>query len=381
MSAKAVCAFIVILFLSWHTVRCDVSADSWMTELQSYIYNYSLLEITLPGTHDSGMYYYQNAVGPEESEVLDEMITLATKFHIPLYSFIGDWSVAQETTFFEQLMGGIRHLDLRACIYQGQWYTEHFLIGVPTQTLLDDIKRFFANNSHSGEVMVVQVGDLSASNFQNQTVLIDMIQNTLGPWLAVVPPNGFQGLTIGQMVRNKQQIVIIYPSAGSFPSYNFLWDTGRYIEGSYANMDNLAKMTEWNVGEINENGGRGKLFQLSWTLTTQNSDIEKTILDPFVHPRTLKELALIADGALINFANTYSNYKMGNLLLVDFWDSVDVVSLAIHQNVRMCNDDPAYIAVNPNGQYCRQYISNGNCTNLDLIGWMTIHCRLSCGFC
>jgi hypothetical protein len=37
----------------------------------------------------------------------------------------------------------------------------------------------------------------------------------------------------------------------------------------YANKDVLEEMELWNVGKISTLGGHGKLFELSWTLTTQ----------------------------------------------------------------------------------------------------------------
>jgi len=163
--------------------------------------------------------------------------------------------------------------------------------------------------------------------------------------------------------------------------FDFLWDKDALIEGSYANKDKLEEMVAWNTMEINSEGGHGKIFELSWTLTTQDSDIVKTLLDPLLRTETLKMFALEADAALDGFAQDFHNYMLGNILLLDWWEYSNVVELVIEQNMRLCSDDPKFIATKTNGQFCRNYFSNQNCTNVEYREWMSIHCRLSCGYC
>jgi hypothetical protein len=75
------------------------------------------------------------------------------------------------------------------------------------------------------------------------------------------------------MVKKNQRVILLYPESTYIRNFTFLWDKEDYIEGSYANKDKLDEMVEWNVGEINLFGGHGKIFELSWTLTTQDSGI------------------------------------------------------------------------------------------------------------
>jgi hypothetical protein len=61
------------------------------------------------------------------------MIKICADLGIDIYSFIKNWSITQDTTIYNQLMGGIRYVDLRACYIGDDWFTQHFLVGTRTQ--------------------------------------------------------------------------------------------------------------------------------------------------------------------------------------------------------------------------------------------------------
>jgi len=346
-----------------------------MAALKEYLYNYSLVDISLPGTHDSGAYQLFDVIGPGESRTLDDLIRIAKDVGLPIFQFVRVWGQAQNSSLYGQLMGGIRYIDFRVCISKGEWYTQHFLLGNPIQLLLNDILAFIS--THRGEVLIIELGDFDGSTDAERKYLAQMIFKTLSPYLLPAPVTGsLRDITIGQMVQLNQRILMTSP----FNLGPFLWNSTAYLCGSYADKSALLDMEAWNVQEINHSGGN-TIFELSWTLTPQPRDIEKDLFDPLNKIKSLKDLAMEADGALPDFAKKYHNYKLGNILLVDWWEHADVVDVAISQNMRLCNDDPNFIPWNTNGQYCRNWFSNGNCTNPLFEKWMSVHCRLSCGYC
>lgn len=75
------------------------------------------------------------------------------------------------------------------------------------------------------------------------------------------------------MIKKDHRIVLLYPPSNYSKHHDFLWDKTIYMEGSYANQDKLSAMQDWNVQEIKTQGGNGMIFELSWTLTTQDSGI------------------------------------------------------------------------------------------------------------
>jgi hypothetical protein len=374
-SAYAFLLLVLCVVSSSHAQVPLYNTSIWMQQMGDKIYSRSLLDITLPGTHDSGAYEFGDVLSPIDPELVADLIKIAYDLDIDIYTFIKNWSQTQDTTIYEQLMGGIRYLDLRACFIQNDWYTQHFLVGTRTQDLLNDIQAFMLESP--GEVLVVELGELIPED--QELLLINMFQATLGPWLA--PRMDLNETTVGEMVKNQERIVLLYPETNFTSNFTFLWNKTLYMEGSYANKDKLDDMETWNVQQINTLGGHGMIFELSWTLTTQDSDIIKTLLDPFARKEDLRDFALTANAALDGWQQQYSNYMMGNILLLDWWEYSNVVELTIAQNLRMCGDDPKYIAVKEDGQYCRHFYLNGNCTEPDYKEWMSVHCRLSCGYC
>ena len=75
-------------------------------------------------------------LSPIDPKLVDDLIKIAYDLDIDIYTFIKNWSQTQDTTIYEQLIGGIRYLDLRACFIQNDWYTQHFLVGTKTQVNL-----------------------------------------------------------------------------------------------------------------------------------------------------------------------------------------------------------------------------------------------------
>lgn len=67
--------------------------------------------------------------------MVDELVKLANTLHYPVYQMIVDWSQSQNTSLYEQMAGGIRYIDLRVCWTMGDWYTQHFVIGMKIQVI------------------------------------------------------------------------------------------------------------------------------------------------------------------------------------------------------------------------------------------------------
>jgi hypothetical protein len=64
------------------------------------------LDITLPGTHDSGAYVLYDDWGPGfEDPWVEELVNIANDFDIPVYSLVKGWSLAQNMSFYDQMMG------------------------------------------------------------------------------------------------------------------------------------------------------------------------------------------------------------------------------------------------------------------------------------
>jgi hypothetical protein len=78
----------------------------------------SLLNISLPGTHDSASYHLTRRIMPGTLPwPLDTVVQLATDAGLSTAEYIIKWSQSQRFNIGEQLRHGIRYFDLRAGMF------------------------------------------------------------------------------------------------------------------------------------------------------------------------------------------------------------------------------------------------------------------------
>lgn len=86
-----------------------------MAQNSETIKHRTLLNLTLPGSHDSAAYQLNGHIMPGELPwALREILLLAERLGMSSETYIIKWSETQVLTLPEQLHNGIRFLDLRA---------------------------------------------------------------------------------------------------------------------------------------------------------------------------------------------------------------------------------------------------------------------------
>eukprot|EP00128_Syssomonas_multiformis_P014227 Colp12_sorted_trinity150504_noHs@27332 len=359
-------------------LKGDVQNKNWMGQVNGSIADLTLLDITLPGTHDSGAYWLDHKFAPGEDEKIQYWVKLGDKFKIPAYNLIAQWALAQRETFYEQLSGGIRYLDIRACWDGQDWRTMHMIVGNTIKTLITDVRRFL--DEVPSEVLVLQVSHFAGNPGKDQVQLLaDIFTGLLGPYLYPRKDNLLEGLdTIGHMVRTNQRVLVTFEGNWHTLS-DQLWP--EVYEGSYANKDTEAEMESWNVDQLRTYGGNGRLQFLSWTLTPQASTIEKGLIPLPRFPHTLQQLAAKANEKLAEFYEKYKQYGLGNLLVVDDYGFSPAVAMARQHALRNCYDSRAMRARREDKTDCRSRMEQGQCQDSSLKSFMAQNCPLSCGFC
>lgn len=80
---------------------------------------------------------------------------------------------------YDQLVDGIRYVDLRSGWYDGDWVTYHFQIGDKIKDILSDINLFL--DLHPGELIILELshfdGDPSHDDIR---ALEHLVLNTFG---------------------------------------------------------------------------------------------------------------------------------------------------------------------------------------------------------
>src|SRR5262249_49493549 len=148
-----------------------------------------LVEITLPGSHDSGAYKYtSDDLDQYQSSLVQRIQTAirALKEKIPILGNLLDsyfkeivwsWGKTQNVDITGQLERGIRYLDLRTMMHQGQPHLFHGFVAVPVAEALQQVKAF--TDRWSTEIVVLSFSHMSTLKDADHTGLADMIKATL----------------------------------------------------------------------------------------------------------------------------------------------------------------------------------------------------------
>ncbi|KAF6038182.1 hypothetical protein EB796_003513 [Bugula neritina] len=122
-----------------------------------------LNEIVIPGTHDSA------------TDEMTKHSPYATfnKLHRVNQQLVCLWAKTQHHTIYDQLMDGVRYLDLRIENHADGWKTFHGLLSNNLTDVLDQIGVFATN--HNREIILVDLQNLVNFDFQDHVNLTEYI--------------------------------------------------------------------------------------------------------------------------------------------------------------------------------------------------------------
>uniref|UniRef100_A0A6B2L5C7 Phosphatidylinositol-specific phospholipase C X domain-containing protein n=1 Tax=Arcella intermedia TaxID=1963864 RepID=A0A6B2L5C7_9EUKA len=101
-----------------------------MEQMYPLLQNYTLLDITVPGTHDSLTYDLSTIISlgaDDSSPELSEILHLASEIGITPSSWIRNQSKTQGLSVSQQLDSGVRFVDFRIMYTSDDWYSLHFM--------------------------------------------------------------------------------------------------------------------------------------------------------------------------------------------------------------------------------------------------------------
>jgi hypothetical protein len=104
-----------------------------MGQLMPVFGDRTLLDLALPGTHDSLSYDLDLVVaegGIDDENALAEILHIATELHLvsgAVEEFVRNQSKTQGLTITQQLDAGVRFIDLRVMLTGGDWRSLHFM--------------------------------------------------------------------------------------------------------------------------------------------------------------------------------------------------------------------------------------------------------------
>ncbi|CAG9315127.1 unnamed protein product [Blepharisma stoltei] len=307
-----------------------INPASWMSDSLEFIGQKTLKEITLPGTHDSGAYWLGDVWMPDAgSDWPNEAAAVGQKIGKNETWVTRNFALAQDQNLYQQLLGGIRYLDIRSGWDNttNQWVTFHYLCGSPITELFGNISKFM--EEYKNEILVLEVSHFSGfPSHQNIRDLRAMIIEYFGEF--IYPVNLSFNFTINDMIESGKTVIVTMSEEDSAP----IWP-GDTIYNTYANSPIIRKMIKFNKDTVQQymsSTWPNQIFKVSWTLTPN----AQTILDSikFLKPHTLIQLADLGNPFLPEFWKSlkHEHYQVGNILIIDHYEQSSIMAVIYDMN-------------------------------------------------
>ena len=267
-------------------------------------------------------------------------------------------SISQDQTILDQLNGGIRYFDLR--IYfdsrANDFYIQHALRGCTLTSILQQVAQFIANNPGNQELILLQLShtnftDVPQDSDYTAAQLAGMVAALIAQYLPnnVYMPTGAAGapsydfnqlasLTLADVTQNQTAVLFLNGDSAKYTYPTQVVNTTgfSYSNRSAGGTDTVADLSILEQGPLQSNPA-GTLYQISWTLTPQASDIftqaQNNMLGISALP-ILQQLGLTANANLQAFLalNQTANF---NLVTVDWYEqgaALTVVDMLVGLN-------------------------------------------------
>nr|XP_045595248.1 uncharacterized protein LOC123756209 [Procambarus clarkii] len=282
---------------------CLMVRPRWLSALKSQLSATRLTKVALPGTHDAG------ASGLFGLAIIGELV--------------GRWTFAQDESLWQQLVLGVRYMDMRISYYpqtEEKFFVNHGDVRIaPLQGYIDNVVAFM---KQTDEIVIFDIHSLEPGFDgypERHRELITLLESSFIDWM--VPKDLAPDPTMGVLWENEFRLIVTYPtSEGSLSSY--LWNNVHHLWG---NVDDLSDLEAYLYTGIPQESDRGSL----WSAMAQ--------LTPSVLDVTINRWGGLRGAATITNAPVTRWFRQDwwdqvNIVAMDFMPASDVVSVAVEAN-------------------------------------------------
>ncbi|XP_065189277.1 uncharacterized protein LOC135819906 [Sycon ciliatum] len=330
--------------------------SSWMAEDVGACKMLSPFQFCFPGTHDSGACLRLTG-GP----VLGLSPFLNCLSGMPgIRECLARWTITQPgLTIYNQLMGGIRFLDLRIGTASHNIHGEEELTYILTHTFmvgyleeaLDSIVHFI--DEHPTEMIVIA---FVLSSGVEEDALQRFVESHLGsyacPESALFPRNGagatasatlpgptvVQNTSVHSLTSAGHNLLLLgnvdQPDRSASNPSNVWLDKSLLASGTFVSLCNVHAKTQLNrqqlkdyLAAIPEEKRRRHLYQLPHTVTPQTSSIVWDVLTCRSLPDHAREMDATLPGFVLDELTRHERDAV-NIITVDDYSHSDVVQVA-----------------------------------------------------
>jgi len=282
---------------------------TWMKDLKNEIGNVPLHSLMIPGTHNAGSWIYYQGL-PSEGVVIQ-------------------YTYCHEDSIYEQLIHGIRSLDVRVGYYPNtdeKFYSNHDQVRIrPLRALVEDVKKFVLE---TGEIVMLDfhrfpVGFTSAEVHRE---FVAYLQQELGDLLA--PKSLSVSATPDQLWGLNKTVLAFYSEDSIASQYDVLWPG---VAQAWADTNNLIQLEEYLSSSFEDLGCKRRAWS---TMAQLTSSVEDIILRPGFGIRGFANLANIP---VTKWYQRESWYSKAMIIALDFYLGTNVIATAIEVNRNNAN--------------------------------------------
>ncbi|XP_076383691.1 PI-PLC X domain-containing protein 2 isoform X1 [Megalopta genalis] len=197
--------------------------EYWMTQLPAAIKNVSIIQLAIPGSHNTMTYTInrRNDVGPDAPNYVRALGRYCSLVSKPI---IFNWSITQHDNIKDQLNGGIRYLDFRVATKptNGDIYFVHGLYGSTIYQPLQEITEWLS--SHKNEILIIDFQHFYSFSEVNHRHLVDTILHVFQRKLCPLA-SSFDHITLNWLNSERYQVIVIYRNSFA-QNYSNLWPSG-----------------------------------------------------------------------------------------------------------------------------------------------------------
>ena len=230
--------------------------DNWITNLTKKNPDLTLNNLILPGTHNSAC----------------DKLTLDCGYNFPIIShIIKNWTLNQKWSVYEQLVNGVRMLDIDVSYINNKFYTSHTFIIDELENLIEQLKKY---NDTYGDIYIIKFICRDNINNENVSELANIINNIFNT--KIILPQNYPNVlnTPLSTFINSQKNMIIYME---YQNHSF-FNTKIHLYSSWTNDNNISDSFINNNIVLNQINGlktinSNVLMDLNWTLTPTYKEV------------------------------------------------------------------------------------------------------------
>ncbi|KAK7495212.1 hypothetical protein BaRGS_00013622 [Batillaria attramentaria] len=225
---------------------------------------------TLSGTHNSGCYSLRaDWEASPDAPPLAKFLTSIPLLRWTAKHIMHKWGKCQRLSTLEQLLAGVRYLDLRVAyrVKDDQFYLVHSLYGPRVSDVLEDVKTFL--QEHPKEVVLLDFNHFYLERGLEKELhdrLITYIKDFFGELLC--PKDQADRIHLNSLWQNKRRVVVFYYASCVASGHPFLWPP-QSISSNWA--DTMSRRECLAVGETGARNRRTEQFHVCQAVLTPSA--------------------------------------------------------------------------------------------------------------